>query len=157
MSQQQWSIRKATLADAEGLKDCMVRAYSIYQHKLHGKRLPPMDADYREEIASFPTWIAEIGDEIVGGITLVPDRGYMTLANIAVSPEHQSMGLGKGLLAFAEAEARRRGFSLMRLATHRLLIEVATFYRHLGWNECGRDADRIYMQKAIPVSGHSDQ
>ncbi|WP_159435990.1 GNAT family N-acetyltransferase [Microbulbifer donghaiensis] len=135
----------------------MLRAYSIYRHRLHGRRLPPMDADYREEIASFPTWVAEIDDEIVGGITLVAERGYLTLANIAVSPEHQNIGLGKGLLAFAEAEAKRRGFSQMRLATHRLLSENVAFYQHLGWTECGRDADRIYMQKAIPVSDHTSQ
>ncbi|MFC6632744.1 hypothetical protein [Microbulbifer taiwanensis] len=58
-------------------------------------------------------------------------------------------------LALAEAETQRRGFSLTRLATHRLPRENLGYYRHQGWTKCGGDGDKIYMHKTIPASGHS--
>ena len=54
----------------------------------------------------------------------VPDEpGALLLYNIAVSPQAQGRGVGKRLIAFTEAEARRRGYGLLRLYTNELMIE----------------------------------
>lgn len=144
-----WKIRTANLNDWEKLKSCMISAYSSYLDRLNGKPLPPMEVDYREEIASYPVWVAESGGEIVGGLVLLREESYLTIANVAVHPDFQGNGLGRGLMNFAETEARQRDYYELRLATHVLLTENLAFYTQLGWKEIERDDLRIYMRKII--------
>lgn len=149
MSKKNWTIRKAEISDAKALTDCMQAAYTIYLSRLHGKPLPPMMVDYEEEIRSYPVWIAESDDKLVGGLILMPENDYMTIANVAVHPKFQGNGLGRGLMEFAEAEAKRKGYTKLHLATHILLTENLSLYSHLGWSEAGRDESRVYMKKVI--------
>jgi len=93
MKQKTWEIRKAVVDDAKDLKRCMHLAYSKYIERLKGERLPPMDVDYEEEIIHFPVWVAESGEEIVGGLILMFEDEHATIANIAVRPDFQGTGL----------------------------------------------------------------
>ena len=149
MNKKRWTIRKAAMSDAESLGECMREAYKIYLPRLGGNALPPMMVNYEEEIRSFPVWIAESGGNLVGGLILMPEDEYMTIANIAVHPQFQGNGLGRGLMEFAETEAKRIGYSKLHLATHILLTENLSLYSHLGWIEIGRDETRVYMRKSI--------
>ncbi|SES85176.1 N-acetylglutamate synthase, GNAT family [Methanococcoides vulcani] len=149
--QRSWHIRKASIDDAKYLKSCMDLAYTKYLDRLKGERLPPMDVDYEEEITYFPVWVAESDKEIVGGLILIFEDDYTTIANVAVRPDFQGTGLGRRLMDLAESEAKRRGYLEMRLATHVLLTENISFYHHLGWSEIGRDDTRVYMRKTINV------
>lgn len=149
MPKRSWTIRKAGVSDAEALAECMHAAYMIYTSRLGGKTLPPMTVDYEEEIRSYPVWVAESDGTLVGGLILMPEDDYMTIANVAVHPQFQGHGLGRGLMALGEAEAKRQGYSELRLATHALLTENLSLYSHLGWSETGRDEYRVYMRKTI--------
>ena len=149
MTKRGWAVRKAVDADAENLTECMHSAYQIYNSRLGRTTLPPMTVDYLEEIRKFPVWVAESEGRLVGGLILMPEDDCMTVANVAVHPQFQGNGLGRGLLAFAEEEARRQGYSELHLATHVLLTENLSLYSHLGWVETGRDDFRIYMKKRI--------
>ena len=149
MSKKSWTVRKAVLSDAESLNECMQAAYKIYTSRLSGRTLPPMVVNYREEIRSFPVWIAESDGTLVGGLILMPEDGHMTIANIAVHPQFQGNGLGRGLMEFGEAEAKQKGYSELHLATHILLTENFSMYSYLGWSETGRDESRVYMKKNI--------
>ena len=149
MSKKSWTVRKAVLSDAESLNECMQAAYKIYTSRLSGRTLPPMEVDYREEIRSFPVWIAESDGTLVGGLILMPEDGHMSIANIAVHPQFQGKGLGRGLMEFGEAEAKQKGYSELHLATHILLTENLSLYSYLGWSETGRDESRVYMKKNI--------
>ncbi|NPE28588.1 GNAT family N-acetyltransferase [Methanococcoides sp. SA1] len=149
MNQKSWKIRKAIVDDAKDLKSCMVLAYTKYLDRLKGDRLPPMDVDYEEEISYYPVWVAESNNKIVGGLILIFEDDYTTIANVAVHPDLQGTGLGRELMEFAESEAKRRGYLEVRLATHVLLTENVSFYHHLGWSEISRDDTRVYMRKNI--------
>ncbi|WP_167880927.1 GNAT family N-acetyltransferase [Methanococcoides sp. AM1] len=151
MKQRGWEIRKAIVDDAQGLKSCMDLAYTKYLDRLKGERLPPMDVDYEEEITHFPVWVAESDNEIVGGLILIFEDYYTTVANVAVRPDLQGTGLGRELMDLAESEAKRKGYLEMRLATHVLLTGNISFYNHLGWSEICRDDTRVYMRKMINV------
>ena len=144
-----WQIREATLDDSVGLHHCMTSAYSSYQSRLGTVRLPPLDADYSAEIKNFPTWVAECGGEIAGGLIMAFEADYAVVSNIAVQPEFQGRGLGGGLMRFAEAKARERQLSELRLTTHALLTENVSLYLHLGWTETDRDDVRVFMKKRI--------
>lgn len=144
-----WQIRSATVDDATALHKCMILAYAGYQERMQGRRLPPMELDYRAEISEYPTWVAEYNDNIVGGLTMIFKPDDAAIANIAVHPDFQGQGLGKGLMNFADAQARQRNYSQLCLATHVLLSENVSLYRHLGWIEYDRDDVRVYMRKYI--------
>lgn len=70
--------------------------------------------------AAGQTWVAEQDGAIAGILVLeeVPDG--LPLDNVAVRPDCHGKGLGRSLIAFAEAEARRRGRPTIRLYTHAL-------------------------------------
>ena len=149
MRKRNWTIRKAGVSDAEALTECMHAAYMVYTSRLGGKVLPPMTVDYEKEIRSYPVWVAESDGTLVGGLILMPENVYMTIGNVAVHPQFQGNGLGRNLMEFGEAEAKRQGYSELRLATHVLLTENISLYSHLGWSETGRDEYRAYMTKKI--------
>jgi predicted N-acetyltransferase YhbS len=48
---------------------------------------------------------------LVGGLILMPEEDHMTIANVAVHPRFQGNGLGRGLMEFGEAEAKKQGYS----------------------------------------------
>ena len=149
MPKSNWTIRKAVTTDAKALAECMHAAYMVYTKRLGGKTLPPMTVDYEEEIRSFPVWVAVSDETVVGGLVLMPEDDYMTIANVAVQPQFQGHGLGRCLMDHGEAEAKRMGYAELRLATHPLLNENHSLYTHLGWSETGRDQGRVYMKKNI--------
>ncbi|MFS1518723.1 GNAT family N-acetyltransferase [Bacillus sp. SCS-151] len=148
MNRSKWIVRKAKAVDAKGLKSCMDAAYSVYLNRFTEK-LPPMVVDYEEEIAAYPVWVAESNNEVIGGLVLMFEDEYATIANVAVHPNFQGKGLGRSLLEFAESEAKSRGYMEIRLATHVLLTENVSYYLYLGWAEYNRDDNRVYMKKYI--------
>ena len=145
----QWKIRQATTDDAGGLEDCMQTAYKCYLPRLAGKRLPPLDIDYKDEINNYPTWVVDHEGQIVGGLTMMFEDKIASIANIAVHADFQGRGLGAALMDFAETQAREKQYREMRLATHVLLTENLSLYQHLGWQEYDRDDVRVYLRKDI--------
>lgn len=127
----------------------MVAAYTGYQQRMGGARLPPMDVDYRCEIENYPTWVVESEERILGGLIMTFEGEQASIANIAVDPEFQGLGIGGELMRFAESCARDSNISELRLATHVLLDENISLYRYLGWEETGRDETRVLMKKNL--------
>jgi len=146
---EQHQVREAVAADSEGLKRCMQAAYAVYQQRMGGERLPPMDVDYASEIDNYPCWVIESQAEIVGALIMVFEDECASIANIAVDPQHQGRGIGGVLMAFAEQLARDRGYAELQLATHVMLDENVSLYQHLGWQEAGREHNKVFMKKAI--------
>ena len=144
-----WQIREAAAQDSKGLKDCMETAYSTYQQRMGGERLPPMDVDYSREISDYPVWVVESNGLILGGLIMSFENNNASIANIAVEPKFHGHGIGSALLSFAETKAKENGFSRLHLATHVLLTENISLYQHLGWDETGRDKTKVFMKKDI--------
>ena len=142
-------IREATPEDSDGLKSCMESAYATYQERMGGERLPPMDVDYSSEIENYPTWVVESEGSILGGLIMVFENEKASIANIAIDPKFQGQGIGGVLMKFAESKAKEKSFSEMHLATHVLLTENLSLYRHLGWEEISRDESKVFMKKEI--------
>ncbi len=143
------TIRKASAFDAEALSECMHAAYAIYNSRLMGKTLPPMNVNYEDEIRACPVWVAESDGVLVAGLILMPEENCMTITNVAVHPKFQGNGLGRNLMTLAEAEAKQQGYSESRLTTHVALTENISLYSYLGWSETGRDEYRVYMRKRL--------
>ena len=127
----------------------MESAYIQYQDRMDGVRLPPMDVEYASEIKNYPTWVVESGGELCGALIMSFDSGQASIANIAVDPEWQGQGIGGALLRFAESTAKEKNFAELHLTTHVLLHENVSLYRHLNWQETGRNETQVFMKKEI--------
>jgi GNAT superfamily N-acetyltransferase len=70
-----------------------------------------------------------------------------------VAPEAQGIGLGRTLMALAEAEARRRGHARLWLYTHEKMTSNVILYNRLGYVETHRAEQsgfaRVFMAKAL--------
>ena len=145
-------IRAGTAADASAIAAVVDQAYRHYIGRI-GKPPGPMLDDYAARVSEGVVWVLEKDTAIAGIIVLLPAPDYLLLDNIAVSPAHQSAGLGRRLLAFAEAEALRRGYREIRLYTHQTMVENQRLYASLGYEETGRGTeagyDRVFMRKRL--------
>jgi N-acetylglutamate synthase-like GNAT family acetyltransferase len=142
-----WTIRKAEHRDADALSACIDAAYAQYAARITD--LPPVSANCAEEIAKYQVWVAEIENEVAGGIVIIPKEDFMRLANVAVHPDHKGAGLGRALIALAESESLDQGYREMRLTTHVDMPENVQLYAHLGWQQDLRRGNKVSMRKTI--------
>lgn len=150
------TIRPAVAADAARLAAIAEAAYRPYLDRM-ARRPAPMDDDYARRIAEGQTFVIEIDGGVAGLLVLEDhaddDGGFLLLDNIAVDPAYHGRGLGTRLMAFTEAEARRRGYGVVELYTNEVMVENIARYRRLGYVETKRLHDRgynrIYLRKAL--------
>ena len=145
-------IRAATADDVPAIADVVDEAYRHYIARM-GKPPGSMIDDYAARVLEGVVWVIEEGAAIAGIIVLPPATNYLLLDNIAVSPARQGLGLGRRLLAFAEAEALRHGYSEIRLYTHQTMVENQRLYASIGYEETGRGTEagyaRVFMRKQL--------
>jgi len=148
-------IRAAAAADVSVIGQIVDQTYRHYIPRI-GKPPGPMLDDYAARVSEGVVWVIEEGSTIAGIIVLLPRPGYLLLDNIAVAPARQGAGLGRRLLAFAEAEAVRRGYREIRLYTHQTMTENQRLYAAIGYEETGRGTEagyeRVFMRKRLTGS-----
>ena len=127
-------------------------AYGLYVERI-GRRPAPMDADFATHIARGEAHGAYSSGVLTGYIVLFPRGDHLFIENVAVHPGAQGKGVGAALLAFAEAEARRRGLDAIELYTNARMTENLSLYPRLGYLETGRRResgfDRVYFRKDL--------
>ena len=145
-------IRAATSADLSAVQQIVEDAYRHYIPRI-GKPPGPMLDNYAARVADGVVWVIEERSGVAGIIVLKPQPEYLLLDNIAISPARQGSGLGRRLLAFAEVEARHRGYREIRLYTHRTMTENQRLYAAIGYEETGRGTadgyERVFMRKRL--------
>lgn len=145
-------IRLARRDEADAVRDVVHEAYRHYIARI-GKPPGPMLDDYAQRIADGQAWVLEDAGGIAGILVLEETADSLLLDNIAVAPGQQGKGVGRALLEFAEAEARRRGFTAIHLYTHELMTENLSLYSRIGYVETYRITekgfDRVYMHKPL--------
>jgi ribosomal protein S18 acetylase RimI-like enzyme len=127
-------------------------AYGHYLERLGGPPRPMTD-DYEEVIRTRQVTVAERHGAVAGVIVLaVTDEGFL-VDNVAVHPSHRGSGLGRALLEFAEAEARRAGFDSIYLYTHERMTENLALYARIGYVEYDRRShgafSLVYLRKQL--------
>jgi N-acetylglutamate synthase-like GNAT family acetyltransferase len=146
------SIRPAKPKDVSAIQRIAQLAYQSYIPRI-GKPPAPMSNNYHVAVRSGNVWVLDLDGELVGIVVLVPKPDCMLLDNVAVLPERQRSGLGRMLLAFAEAKAREEGFREVQLYTNELMSENLGWYARRGYQEVSRRSDsgfnRVFMRKAL--------
>lgn len=146
-------IRPACPEDAEAARQLVQAAYGHYVTRM-GKPPGPMLDDHVQRIADGQVWVLE-EDGALAGLLVLEDAqdSALLLDNVAVAPSAQGRGHGRTLVAFAEAEARRRGYGEVQLYTNVLMTENLALYGRLGFRETGRVSEkgyeRVYMAKTL--------
>jgi len=146
-------IRRATPQDHAAVEAIVHQAYAHYVARI-GKKPGPMLDDYTALIAAGAVSVFDEADGATAAIiVLLPKPDHLLLDNIAVRTDRQGQGLGRRLIAFAEAEARRIGHAELRLYTHVMMTENIALYTRLGFVETGRGHDagyeRVFMTKRV--------
>lgn len=139
-------IRRAEQTDVAEMAACLAAAYA--PARAEGVSLPPVSEGLDEDIRDHLVWVA-VSDRIIGGVVLGITGDVAHLINIAVHPSSGGTGVGRDLLDTALDEARRRGALRIDLATHVDMPANADMYRHLGWEETGRDQTRVFMSRSL--------
>ena len=151
-SKNEGSIRRADPRDLETIRTIVDQAYRIYVPDMDNPPGPMLD-DYGARIAQDEAFVLEIASDVAAILVLIDRDDYLLLDNVAVAPGHQGEGLGRRLVAFAEAEARERGYGEIRLYTHVVMAANVPYYESLGWEETHRAEEdgyqRIFMRKLL--------
>lgn len=146
------TMRLAIPGEADAVRTLVRAAYAHYVPRL-GREPGPMRDDYARRITENQVWVLEEQCELVGVVVLAESPESFLLQNIAVAPIAQGRGYGRRLMAFAEDQARQRGYAELRLYTNVLMVENIALYQHLGFRETGRlhesGFDRVYMAKPL--------
>ena len=146
-------IRKAVADDEAAIQECADKAFSGYI-SLIGRQPAPMTADFSAQIAAGQIYVVlNDGGDLLGYIAFFPQGNHMNLDSIAVLPAAAGRGIGKKLITFCEAEARRLGLEAVHLYTNEMMTANLSIYPRLGYVEVDRRTDegfnRVFFQKKL--------
>ncbi|CAH0132690.1 GNAT family N-acetyltransferase [Roseomonas sp. CECT 9278] len=146
------AFRRATPEDAPAIRDVTRAAYARWL-PLIGREPMPMRADYAAAL------LAHRFDLLLRGISLMAlietdlRDDHLWIENIAVHPDHQRQGLGRRLLAHAEALAREAGRAELRLLTNGAFASNIALYEAAGYGVTAREpflgGETVYMARRL--------
>lgn len=144
--------RLARPDEAAALRDLVRTAYAPWVPVI-GREPGPMGDDYAARIAAGQAWVVEGEGALLGALIIEDTPDGLLVDNVAVARAAQGTGLGRALMAFAEAEAARRGHLQAWLYTHEKMTTNIALYERLGFVETHRAEQsgfaRVFMAKAI--------
>lgn len=146
------TIREATASDCESIQACALAAYELYVDRI-GKAPAPMVADFESHIEAGQVFVMLNENQLLGyAVCYVSDHTFQ-LDNIAIDPGSQSKGLGRKLIEYIHALAKKKGLEAVTLYTNEKMSENLDWYNKLGYTETGRRRedgfDRVYFRKQI--------
>jgi len=148
------SPRRARPDEAAALRALVRAAYAPWV-PLIGREPGPMGDDYAARIAAGQAWVVERDGALLGALVIEDTPTGLLVDNVAVAREARGTGLGRALMAFAEAEAVRRGHASIWLYTHEKMTTNIALYERLGFVETHRAEQsgfaRVFMAKARPT------
>lgn len=89
--------------------------------------------DVRIDLAGRSGALALVDGRPVGCMRLAESGANLNVRRVAVEPSLQGRGVGTALMAWAEAEARRRGLAAVTVGVRVALPGNIDFYRRLGF------------------------
>lgn len=141
----------ATSADIPALNRLVNRAYrgeaseqgwTTESHLLAGQRTD--EADLQEQLDSPGTRFLlahTAAQELVGSVLLQQQGPDLYLGMLSIEPTMQAQGLGRQLVAAAEAYARQLGCTGIRITVISVRTELLAWYERLGFRRTGKTVD----------------
>ena len=173
------TIRRYACADCEAVRDLFIRVnrelapidlkeeFESYIVRSLAQEIERIPSYYGERQGSF--WVMTEGSDIVGMFGLErSDSATAELRRMYVDSLARRRGVGRELLAFAEAAAREDGCMRMILSTSELQQAAISLYRNSGYRivreEIGTEQTnktvgggirRFHFEKNLLFSAHS--
>ena len=145
-------MRPARPDEAEAIRALVQRAYGPYV-PLIGRRPAPMDDDFAARIARGQAHVMERDGAVIALAVIEARADHLWIDNLAVEPGLHGGGIGRALLAFAEAEARRLALGELRLLTNARMERNRAIYARAGFRETEERGEhglrRVYMARPL--------
>jgi GNAT superfamily N-acetyltransferase len=145
-------LRRAGAADVEGVRALQQAAYAK-NRPLLGVEPIPLLADYAHILRTMEVWVHERDGRLLGALILEPRPDDLLIWSLAAHPSAQGSGVGRALLAAADARAHQIGRSVLRLYTGTPLGHLVAWYGRHGYaierNEALSDRSITHMIKHL--------
>ena len=115
-----------------------------------------MRADHIAALREHLVDLLYVEGQLAALIEMIPAADHLLIENVAVLPALQGRGLGRRLMAHAEALAVSVGLREMRLYTNKEFASNLELYRRLGYRvDCEKlfmGGTTVYMSKPVGQS-----
>jgi N-acetylglutamate synthase-like GNAT family acetyltransferase len=130
-------IRTARPEEAEAIVALIQRAFGEYRGKLRPESgaLRETPETIRAAMKTDRILLAERAGRILGCVSMRRKDDCAYAGRLAVEPMERGIGVGRTLVAAAEAEARRMGMDRLRVDVRLKLRDNRAFFRALGFVE----------------------
>ena len=149
-------LRAATPADVPAIADLARRAYAPWVPVI-GREPRPMTTDYAAAVAAHRFDLLEAEGRLAALIETEAHADHLLVINIAVDPALQGRGVGRRLLAHAEALAGAAGLPALRLFTNARMVRNIAIYQQAGYRietreilEIGAGVHMLKLLRAPP-------
>ena len=126
------TMRQAVAADAAAVRALTREAYAKWV-AVTGREPLPMRVDYVEALTKHRFDLLNEDGALVALIETERNDDHLLIVSVAVAPSYQKRGLGRRLLAHAEALARQEQLDTVRLYTNARMVENIALYKSLGY------------------------
>ncbi len=131
------SVRAAGPADVPALVALINLAYEIERFFVEGDRTDEDEIAAMQRVGHFLVLDRSDRRGLAAAVYIRIDGGRGYFGMLSVAPDLRSHGLGKRLVAVAEALCVARGCTAMDLQIVNLREELGPWYRSLGYHEVG--------------------
>lgn len=146
------TLRRAMAADAAAVRALTRAAYAKWVPVI-GREPKPMTANYQTAVRLNRIDLAHDDGELAGLIETIDRSDHLLIENVAVAPERHGQGIGRALMAHAEAIARAAGYRDVRLYTNQRFEANVQLYARLGYaidrEETSELGVTVYMSKRL--------
>lgn len=146
------ALRRAAPSDAAAIREVTRAAYARWV-PLIGREPLPMQADYAAAVLAHRFDLLVRGIAVMALIETALRDDHLWIENIAVHPDHQRQGLGRRLLAHAEALARESRRAELRLLTNAAFASNIALYEASGYAVTAREpflgGETVFMTRRL--------
>lgn len=95
--------------------------------------------------------VAELDGSLVGTGALIEEGlGVGRLVRMSVSPQHRRLSIGRAMVTYLVAEAKRRGYDQVVLETNDDWDDAIGLYRACGFVETRRENGEVHLALNLP-------
>lgn len=147
-------LRRATAADAPAARQLARDAYAKWVAVM-GREPMPMLSDYDLAVRTHEVDLVYLDDTLAAMIEMIVHPDHLFIENLAVAPGYQGRGLGRYLLAHAEARSSELTRPMLRLLTAQEMTGNVKLYQSVGYRidrtEPFKGSITVHMSKEITV------
>jgi putative acetyltransferase len=128
---------------ASALHESFVEYESLYTPEGYAATTPE-SGQIQDRIKEGPVWVVQVGDAVVGTVSVVPKGEALYVRGMAILPTARGQGIGEMLLSQIERYASERGFRRLFLSTTPFLHRAIRLYERYGFRRISEGPDNLF-------------